>query len=424
MTFRSKRHPRLDLGSTFLCPAWKKRWIPALDHLAPGKAAALAFAGMTMALSSPVGAQAPAPVPAPPDYAKDADWLCLPGRTDVCSTPLGTTALDPNGYGSTGQSSVAKDPPLDCFYVYPTVSRDQGMNSDLNVSEEKGAAEVQFARFAGVCRTFAPIYRQMTLGAVAAYSAGANIDAAAALAYRDVGAAWRNYLATRNNGRPFVLIGHSQGSLMLQMLIAREIENNPAVAARMKLAIIPGFNVIVPQGKLVGGTFKKTPLCNHPGETGCVIAYSSFREKNIPPEGAIFGITDQAGMTVGCVNPARPGATDWVPLDSYWYSRSSLPVPGGPISWSTQGPPPTPYLRTEGLVSAKCINDGQRGYLWIRTSHKLGEKWTDHIGGEVGLFGMFLPGWGMHLSDVEEAQGDLIRDVAELSAQSRTAARR
>jgi hypothetical protein len=424
MTFRSKRHPGLDRGSTFLCPAWKKRWIPALDHLAPGKAAALAFAGMTMALSSPVGAQAPAPVPAPPDYAKDADWLCLPGRTDVCSTPLGTTALDPNGYGSTGQSSVAKDPPLDCFYVYPTVSRDQGMNSDLNVSEEKGAAEVQFARFAGVCRTFAPIYRQMTLGAVAAYSAGANIDAAAALAYRDVGAAWRNYLATRNNGRPFVLIGHSQGSLMLQMLIAREIENNPAVAARMKLAIIPGFNVIVPQGKLVGGTFKKTPLCNHPGETGCVIAYSSFREKNIPPEGAIFGITDQAGMTVGCVNPARPGATDWVPLDSYWYSRSSLPVPGGPISWSTQGPPPTPYLRTEGLVSAKCINDGQRGYLWIRTSHKPGEKWTGHIGGEVGLFGMFLPGWGMHLSDVEEAQGDLIRDVAELSAQSRTAARR
>ena len=58
---------------------------------------------------------------------------------------------------------------------------------------------------------------------------------------------------------------------MLQMLISREIETNPAVAARMKLAIMPGFNVIVPQGKLVGGTFKKMPLCSHPGETGCVI---------------------------------------------------------------------------------------------------------------------------------------------------------
>ena len=311
--------------------------------------------------ASPARAQPVAAVPAAPDYSNDKDWLCLPGRADVCSTPLATTALNPNGYGSSGQSPVAKDPPLDCFYVYPTVSRDEGMNSDLNVGEEKGATAVQFARFAGVCRTFVPIYRQMTLGAIAAFSAGANIDAAVALAYGDVAASWRNYLATKNNGRPFVLVGHSQGSLMLQMLIAREIENNPLVARRMKLAIIPGFNVLVPEGKLVGGTFKKTPLCNHPGETGCIIAYSSFREKNVPPTGAIFGIADQPGMTVGCVNPARPGSTDWVPLDSYWYSRSSLPVPGGPVSWSSEGSPPSPYLRTEGLVSAKCINQGQRG---------------------------------------------------------------
>ena len=98
-------------------------------------------------------------------------------------------------------------------------------------------------------------------------------------------AAWRNYLAKYNKGRPFVLIGHSQGSLMLQLLIANEIEGKPAVAARMKLAIIPGFNVLVPQGKLVGGTFKSTPLCSRAGETGCVITWVSFREKNVPPAG-------------------------------------------------------------------------------------------------------------------------------------------
>jgi len=374
-------------------------------------AAALVFA-------APVSGQTNSPAVAP-DYSKDSSWLCLPGRKDVCSTPLPTTALSPNGYGSTGQSTVAKNPPLDCFYVYPTVSRDPWMNSDLKPSEEIGTAAVQFARFAGVCRTFAPLYRQMTLGAIAAYSAGADIGGAAALAYRDVAAAWRNYLATRNDGRPFVLIGHSQGSLMLQMLIAREIETNPAVAARMKLAIIPGYNVLVPQGKLVGGTFKKTPLCSRPGETGCVIAWSSFREKNVPPEGAIFGYADQPGMTVGCVNPALPGSRDWVKLDSYWYSHSDLPVPGGPIQWSSEGAPPSSYLRTEGLVSAKCINGGLRGYLWIRTNSKPGEKWTDHIGGEVSVLGMFLPGWGMHLSDMDEAQGDLIREVGALSPRPR-----
>ena len=379
----------------------------------------LAAAALAVATALPAQPNAPTP-----DYSKESAWLCLPGRADPCSTPLATTALNPNGYGSTGQSAVAKDPPLDCFYVYPTVSRDQGLNSDLKVSEEIGAAQVQFARFAGVCRTFAPIYRQMTLGAVAAYSAGTDITDAAQLAYRDVAAAWRDYLAHRNQGRPFVLIGHSQGSALLQLLISREIETNPAAAARMKLAILPGFNTLVPQRKLVGGTFKKTPLCSREGQTGCVIAWTSFRENNVPPTGAMFGIADRPGMTVGCVNPARPGTTGWVPLDSYWYTRSSLPVPGGPITWSTEGPPPTPYVRTEGLVSARCVNDGQRGYLSVHTNHAPGDKRTDRIGGEVGILGMFLPGWGMHLSDIAIAQGDLIREVGAISDQSRTAARR
>jgi hypothetical protein len=387
------------------------------------------IAAALVASASAAPAQ-PRQTPAAPDYAKASSWLCLPGRTDVCSTPLATTALNPNGYGSTGRSTVAKDPPIDCFYVYPTVSRDQGMNSDLTPGgEEQAAAQSQFARFASICRPFAPMYRQMTVAAVVGFTTGADIRAPAALAYGDVAAAWRNYLATRNGGRPFVLVGHSQGSLMLQQLIAREIETRPDVARRMRLAIIPGYDLLVPEGKLVGGALKKTPLCSSAGETGCVMTWTSFREKNVPPAGAIFGIADRPGMTVGCVNPARPGSSDWVGLDSYWYARSSLPVPGGPIQWSTEGSPPSLYLRTEGLVSAKCINDGPRGYLWIRTNADPKDKRTDRVGGEVGLFGMFLPGWGMHLADMSVAQGDLIRQVgdiaiAEASSRSRTTARR
>ena len=386
------------------------------------------LAAAALIAAAPVPAQSPAPAP---DYTKDSTWLCLPGRSDTCSTPLATTALNPNGYGSTGQSAIAKDPPIDCFYVYPTVSTDRAMNSDLNVDRsETLATESQFARFASVCRPFAPIYRQMTVSAVAAYSAGADISQAVAVAFRDVASAWDNYIRTRNQGRPFVLIGHSQGSLMLQMLIARRIETNPALAARMKLAIIPGFDLLVPEGRLVGGTFKKIPLCSHPGETGCVITWTSFREKNVPPKGAIFGYSDRPGMTVGCVNPARPGSRDWVPLDSYFYARSSLPVPGGAVDWSSEGPPPTPYLRAEGLVSGRCVNDGPRGYLSIRTNADPRDKRTDRVGGEVAVLGMFLPGWGMHLADVPEAQGDLVRQVGEIadrvlresSARSRTIA--
>jgi hypothetical protein len=359
------------------------------------------IAAAALAAAAPASAQ-PAANPAP-NYARDSVWLCLPGRADVCSTPVPTTALNPNGYGSTSESTPARNPPLDCFYVYPTASSDSGLNSDLNPGrEEKLYTESQFARFASVCRPFAPVYRQMTIGSVAAYATGADISQAAMLAYSDVAAAWRNYIQTRNHGRPFVLIGHSQGSLMLQQLIAREIENDPAVASRMKLAIIPGYNVLVPQGKLVGGTFRKTPLCSRPGELGCVITW-----------------VDKPGMTVGCVNPARPGSRNWETLDSYWFTRSTLPVPGGPIQWSTQGEPPTPYVRTQGLVSGKCVNDGPRGYLSIRTNADPSDKRTDRIGGEVGVLGFFLPGWGMHLADMPEAEGGLIRQVGEITRSPR-----
>ena len=181
--------------------------------------------------------------------------------------PARTTALNPNGYGSSGPSTVARNPKIDCFIVYPTVSRDQGLNSDLKPGdgEEKASIATQFARLSGVCRTFAPIYRSMTVGAVTAAATGGDVTVPAAIAIGDVRAAWRNYLATRNQGRPFVLVGHSQGSLMLQQLLARDIEGRPE-AKRMKLAIIPGFNVMVPQGKRVGGTFKSTPLCATPAK--------------------------------------------------------------------------------------------------------------------------------------------------------------
>jgi len=369
---------------------------------------------MTALLLALAATQAAAVPAGAPDYRQDGSWLCLPGRQDVCSTPVPTAALNPTGYGSTGRSSVAPNPRLDCFYVYPTVSRDRGLNSDLRVSEERAVAESQFARFASVCRTFAPVYRQMTLGAVAAAATGGDVRAAGELAFGDVVAAWHNYLATRNGGRPFVLVGHSQGSLMLQQLIAREIEGKP-IARAMRLAIIPGFNVLVPQGKLTGGTFKSTPLCSRAGQTGCVVSYVSFRTRNPPPAGALFGHAAAPGMTVGCVNPAAPGSREWHRLDSYWSARSTLPVPGGPIQWSSEGAPPTPYLRTEGLVSARCVNDGPRGYLEVRVNADPRDKRTDRIGGEVGLAGFFLPGWGMHLNDVPAAEGDLLRLVEAVS---------
>ena len=360
--------------------------------------------------------------PAAVNYGLEKNWLCLPGRKDICSTPIPTTALNANGYGSTGQSIVAADPSIDCFYVYPTVSNDEGVNSDLNVREETGATQAQFARFASACRTFVPIYRQMTLSTVAVGAAGGNVLNAARVAYADVANAWRTYLTKYNRGRRFVLVGHSQGSLMIQELIKHEIEGKP-VAKQMVRAIIPGYNVFVPQGRLVGGTFKSTPLCSSDRQTGCVMSWVSYRDGREPPEEAMFGWAPP-GMTVGCTNPANPGSAKWEPLDGYWNTKSSYPVLGGPIAWSSEGASPTAYVRTEGLVEARCANDGRRGYLSLRTLRSAGDKRTDRIPGEVGVRGFFLPGWGMHLADLSAPLGDLVREVGELNARSRTASRR
>jgi hypothetical protein len=374
----------------------------------------LAIAALTTILTPGSAAAQPARAP---DYSKATDWLCLPGRADLCSQPLPTVALNPNGYGSVGRSSVAKDSPVDCFYVYPTVSNDRGMNSDLLPDNaERTAVQSQFARFAGVCRPFAPVYRQMTVSSVTSASLGGDVTQAAALAYRDVAAAWRAYLAQHNKGRPFVLIGHSQGSLMLQELIRKEIDGKP-VQKQLLRAYLPGFNLLVPVGRTVGGTFRTVPLCISPVQTGCAMSWVSFRERNPPPQGAMFGYAPRPGMTVACTNPARPGSTGWERLDSYFNTRQRQPVPGGPIVWSTEGPPPVPFVRTEGLVSAKCVNDGPFGYLSVRTNADPRDKRTDRIGGEVGALGFFLPGWGMHLADPYIAQGDMIRQVEELSAQ-------
>ena len=368
-------------------------------------------------VGAPVLAQPPAPVPPPPpvDYANEASWLCLPGREDACGRPLPTTALNSNGYGSVGRSAVAADPPIDCFYVYPTVSRDPGLSSDMNPGpEEQAATAVQFARFASVCRTFAPVYRQGTVGSIGAMLAGRDPAPILGLAYGDVLAAWRHYLANHNRGRPFVLIGHSQGTIHLIRLLASEIEGKP-IAARMLSALLLGFNVEVPEGQAVGGTFRTTPLCTQAGQTGCVVTYVSFRAEAPPPATALFGRAAGAGRTVACTNPAALGSDAVAPLDSYWFTASAS---GGPdaIQWSSAGAPPTPFLRTQGLVSAACVNRGPLGYLAVSVNADPGDPRTDRIPGDVRLAGMPAPGWGLHLVDVNIAQGDLIRVVETQSA--------
>src|SRR5580704_10379077 len=100
---------------------------------------ALSFGALLIAtpvFAQPAAAPAPAAADAPPapnDYGDKANWLCWPGRADACETDLTTTVIKADG--STRVEAFKADPkaPIDCFYVYPTVSTEPGMISDMKV---------------------------------------------------------------------------------------------------------------------------------------------------------------------------------------------------------------------------------------------------------------------------------------------------
>lgn len=370
--------------------------------------------------ASPAAAQPAAPpaiaaTPAfPADYSSDAMWLCLPDRADSCEGPLPTVDLGVSGYGAVRESRAAASPRADCFYVYPTVSGERTLNSDLVPDPaEQSAARSQLARFAEVCRTFAPMYRQVTNMGLGAAMAGGDVSAVFDIAYADVRAAFRQFRARRARGRPFLLIGHSQGSIHLLKLLQEEIEGK-AAARDMVAAYLLGWNVQVPLGQPVGGSLRSTPLCSRMGQTGCVVSYMSFRE-TVPPEPGglfaradtpVFGRPPTPGMTTACVNPATL-ATGPALMDSIWPAGFS--TNGEPTAWSSEGPPPARFVRTHGLVTARCVNDGPAGYLSVRVNADPADPRTDTIPGDVTLFGQPVPSWGLHPADTSIGMGDLIR---------------
>src|SRR5437764_968603 len=140
-------------------------------------------------------------------------WLCRPGlHRDPCTPGLSTTVYSPKlkRLGVRHPKAV-KAAPIDCFYVYPTVSGQPTGNANRHVDpEERSIALYQAARYSQYCRIYAPMYRQVTLGGIGT-GAKPTTKPNPALALSDVRSAFAYYLRHFNHGRGFVLIGHSQG---------------------------------------------------------------------------------------------------------------------------------------------------------------------------------------------------------------------
>jgi hypothetical protein len=332
-------------------------------------------------------------------------WLCRPGLVDdPCTANLDVTTVNADGATTIHRYQPAVDPPVDCFYIYPTVSTQPTVNANLDVEPaEIAAAVAQASQFSRICNVWAPIYAQRTEQSL---RAGLGADPQAdQVAYASLLSGWEDYLTNDNHGRPIVFIGHSQGAAMLILLLHNVIDPSPSLRRLLVSAIVLGGNVSVPTGRDVGGAFQHIPACRSAGQTGCVIAYSSFAEA--PPADTLFGIpgqgvslqsgqTQRSGLDVLCTNPAALGGGAGI-LDPLF------PTSGSPVKRSTIT---TPWVEFPGLYRASC--DTAAGATWLQVTS------TKQVGDPRPVVRQTLgPTWGLHLDDVNLGLGDLIQIVAQ-----------
>ncbi|PIQ28526.1 hypothetical protein COW36_12885 [bacterium (Candidatus Blackallbacteria) CG17_big_fil_post_rev_8_21_14_2_50_48_46] len=202
-----------------------------------------------------------------PDYHTPSAWAAHP------LAPANTRLIPPG-------LQRASTPQADVFFVHPTawMSRIQ-WNADFNPGPAREIVDQismgsQASVFNGCCRIFAPRYRQATLGAF--YAPQAPAQAAFELAYQDIARAFEGFLKD-NPKRPFILAGHSQGSLHLMRLIQEKIAATP-LQKRFVVGYLPGMGL--PRDWYQEPTIRKAGIlpCDSPEQTGCVAAWDTYRE--------------------------------------------------------------------------------------------------------------------------------------------------
>jgi len=344
-------------------------------------------------------------------YEGTANWLCHPDLTpeaNVCAGNLDATVVNADGSTRLLPHERAEDPAVDCFYVYPTVSADDGGNADLDRGDEEIFTTLnQAARYSRFCRVFAPVYRQITVNAIVS-----DAPTDAELAFGDVLDSFRHYIANHNNGRGYVLIGHSQGTGHLSRLLTETVEPDDYLREHMIAAHLIGLTIPLSEGTDTVSTSRDIQACRTTDETGCLVNYVSYREGDpfVADGTGRFG-QPQDGDFAACVNPAAPsgGSAALTPyfsvasnpqLDAFIIERAD-----GPFADPASAPPiATPFYTMPDFLRGECTT-GPTGirYFRITVNADPTDPRADDFNGE-----MVLRDWGLHLVDMTMAMGDLV----------------
>ncbi len=247
--------------------------------------------------------------PPGPDYRGPALWIARP---DIAANPSLWTA---------GDAAPTPAPGASVFYVHPTSYLERThWNAPLDdaVSQQRARTFVrsQASAFNGVGAIWAPKYRQATVGAF--LTGKPDADLALSFAFRDVLAAFEEFLKEAPPDRPIILAGHSQGSYHLTRLLAERIARTP-VAKRIAVAYVIGW----PLSMTFDIPRLGLPACAKAADSGCIVAWQTFSEPAEPRQlMAIYNASvgpngrSRAGTPLLCVNPLTGNAGDAAPASA------------------------------------------------------------------------------------------------------------
>jgi hypothetical protein len=344
-----------------------------------------AASGSTGSGSTGTGSTASTPPSGATDYSLVANWVCRPDSESVCIT--GLDALVQNADGSTESQpfTAAANPVIDCFYIYPTVSEEQTEFADLTDSPIiQAVTKEQVGRLSSRCRVFAPIYRQVTnygLNHGGFAPTGSNDPP-----WDDVQGAWAYYLQNDNNGRGVVIIGHSQGTILLQQLIAQSIDGTSTQSLLVSAFLAGDPSLAVPPGGVVGGTFAHIPTCSTASQTGCVYVWGSYLAGDTSAPAA-FGGARNDGLESACVSPAAPGGGS--ALLKFYYAGANPPA----------------WVEAIGQVTGQCEVDSSGANTLVVTV--LPTQFSDQLTATLKAAEV-APGWGVHPLDLSLVQGNIL----------------
>ncbi|MFA5955255.1 DUF3089 domain-containing protein [Hyphomicrobium sp.] len=279
------------------------------------------------------------PIPPAPDYADRASWAVWPGKPSSAD-------VIPSGIDGT----IPRAPKADVFFIHPTTFLD---NSSWNAAFDaggftetqldQGVLRHQASAFNGCCRIYVPRYRQATLSAFLTPSDDAN--KAFDLAYSDVLRAFDYFIAHANNGRPFIIASHSQGSLHATRLLQDRILRNPKLKRRLVAAYIIGASL--PEAVNVG-----IPVCESARETGCIVDWNTTANHTILALGSRRMITFYDGKY------NLVGSERWLCVNPLSWDRKTVSVPSANKAALPSGKPGEPLLPVvAGLTGARCDRD-------------------------------------------------------------------